>query len=138
MTDLEVKSAVRQRDGHKCRDCGMTSEDHIEKNGRDLDVHRLLPGWDYSLYWCVTLCRSCHAKKAKSIEQSVDREDEVRWLAFNLYRPDVAALVDGIDRYAAATGVNWENAAATLIESALVPLAERDRADMLMQADGLW
>lgn len=41
MTAVEIKEAVRERDSHRCRDCGITQEQY----GRwKLDVHRLVPG----------------------------------------------------------------------------------------------
>lgn len=58
-----VKEAVRKRDSHRCVDCGLTDEQHQRKYGRNLDVHRLLPGCVYSLEHCVTLCKSCHAAR---------------------------------------------------------------------------
>lgn len=138
MTEAEVKEAVRERDGFKCHDCGMTQEEHVGKTGRDLDVHRVIPGFDYVAYWCVTLCRSCHGKKAKTVSDSVWREDEARWFALNLYCDDIKELVSRLDRYASSLGVSWENALLRLIDEGLRPVEERDRADLLMQADGVW
>lgn len=44
----------------------MTNEEHMERySGRSLDVHRLVPGSDYTPDGCVTLCRKCHASKPK-------------------------------------------------------------------------
>jgi len=58
-----VKKAVRDRDGQKCRDCGMTKEAHIEKYGKQLEVHRLQAGSPYTLEGCITLCFTCHDKR---------------------------------------------------------------------------
>lgn len=57
MSDATVKDAVRQRDGYRCVDCGKARE------GRALDVHRLVPGSAYTLEGCVTVCRGCHRKR---------------------------------------------------------------------------
>lgn len=62
----EVRSAVRQRDGRRCTECGMSNEAHVEKYGRSLEVHRLIPGGPYSLGNCVTLCIVCHGPKPRS------------------------------------------------------------------------
>jgi hypothetical protein len=59
--EARIKAAVRKRDQHKCRRCGMTSKKHREKlRGKDLEVHRLFPGSEYSVNGCITLCRWCH------------------------------------------------------------------------------
>jgi hypothetical protein len=39
-----VKRAVRERDGHRCTECGMTNEEHLPRWGRGLHVHRTVPG----------------------------------------------------------------------------------------------
>ena len=66
MTDAEVKEAVRKRDGYSCVECGMTESEHIERFGKKLDVHRLVPNSAYSIDGCETLCRACHGPKPKS------------------------------------------------------------------------
>lgn len=66
MTELELKERVRQRDGYRCSECGMTQEEHKEKYGRRLEVHRLEPGSDYTEEGCATLCWPCHWTKPKS------------------------------------------------------------------------
>ncbi len=65
MDEIEVKSSVRERDGFRCVDCGMTNDQHLERFGRRLDVHRLEAGSKYAVDGCVTLCRPCHTKKPK-------------------------------------------------------------------------
>lgn len=62
---LEIKAAVRARDGHRCTECGMTNEEHRKKIGRSLEVHRLTPGSPYTIEGCQTLCRYCHSSKPK-------------------------------------------------------------------------
>jgi hypothetical protein len=58
-----IKIAVRLRDGMRCIDCDFTNEQHVERYGRQLDVHRTTPGSPYSLDGCVTVCRPCHRKR---------------------------------------------------------------------------
>jgi hypothetical protein len=58
-----VKAAVRLRDGMRCIDCDMTNEQHVERYGCQLHVHRLTPGSPYSLEGCVTACVLCHKKR---------------------------------------------------------------------------
>jgi hypothetical protein len=60
-----VKAAVRERDGHRCTQCGLTARQHRRRFGRGLEVHRSSPGSVYSLEGCVTLCRPCHYQKPK-------------------------------------------------------------------------
>jgi hypothetical protein len=83
-SELEIKQAVRERDGLCCQDCGMTSEDHFAKYETLLHVHRLVPGMPYDQDWCVTLCRECHAKKPKKTEEGFWAAD-LRWFGLNLY-----------------------------------------------------
>lgn len=66
MTVLEIKAAVRERDGNRCVLCGMTAAEHIEKHGRNLDVHRKTPGSPYSIEGTETLCRTCHGPQPRS------------------------------------------------------------------------
>lgn len=63
MTEQKVKDAVRARDGYRCVECGMTQRQHLAERGRQLEVHRLVPGAPYSVEGTVTLCKPCHAKK---------------------------------------------------------------------------
>lgn len=60
-----VKDAVRERDGHRCVECGMTHKQHVARYGKTLDVHREVPGSIYTIEGCVTLCRRCHGPKPK-------------------------------------------------------------------------
>ncbi len=61
----EVRKQVRLRDG-ACVVCGMTTEQHVEYYGRALDVHRIVPGSEYTLEGCVAVCRYCHGAMPKS------------------------------------------------------------------------
>lgn len=59
----EVREEVLARDGHECRFCGVTNEQHEEEYGRGLDVHHIIPegdGGDDVPNNLVALCRSCH------------------------------------------------------------------------------
>lgn len=60
-----IKQTVRERDGLRCTQCGMTTAEHFGVYGRALDVHRVVPGSLYSLEGCVTICRRCHGPKPK-------------------------------------------------------------------------
>lgn len=62
---LKIKQAVREKDGHKCVRCEMTADEHRELYGRNLDVHRNVPGSWYTVEGCVTLCRPCHSGEPK-------------------------------------------------------------------------
>ncbi len=62
---LKLKKRVRERDGNKCRHCGMTSFQHVLTFGRNLDVHRIIPGAPYAEDICVALCMDCHDKEPR-------------------------------------------------------------------------
>jgi 5-methylcytosine-specific restriction endonuclease McrA len=66
MNVLEIKRAVRERDGNCCTQCGVDNADHLELHGKSLHVHRLIPGSEYSVEGCVTLCIDCHGPQPKS------------------------------------------------------------------------
>lgn len=63
-----IKKAVRERDGYKCQECGMTQEEHKKKHKSGLEVHRITPGSEYSVEpgVCETLCKICHSRKPRS------------------------------------------------------------------------
>lgn len=65
MTVLEIKAAVRKRDGYACTRCGMNRAQHFAHYERDLDVHRVTPGSEYTMEGCITVCRSCHGPLPK-------------------------------------------------------------------------
>jgi hypothetical protein len=108
MSDVDVKASVRERDGFKCQDCGMTNEQHNERYGKQLDVHRLIPGCAYSVALCVTLCRACHSTKPKQAIDALYLNDStgVRAFFFNLYDPPEREIVQRLDSAAACRGVD--------------------------------
>jgi hypothetical protein len=69
---LQVKEAVRERDGDRCVRCGMTNAEHrklftVVRKGKggqgvSLHVHRLVPGSIYTAQGCISLCQDCHGK----------------------------------------------------------------------------
>jgi transcriptional regulator with XRE-family HTH domain len=54
--------AIRRRDGNGCVVCHIDEQTHEKRYGQTLNVHRIVPGSDYSTEWgkCVTLCDVCH------------------------------------------------------------------------------
>lgn len=62
---LRVKAAVRERGGFRCADCGMSNDDHLAQFGRQLEVHRTVPGSEYTVEGCRPLCMPCHANKPR-------------------------------------------------------------------------
>lgn len=70
---LIFKEAVRNRDGRRCTECGITEKKFARANAnskvsmskRRLEVHRIIPDGDYTFRNCVTLCIGCHAKKRR-------------------------------------------------------------------------
>jgi hypothetical protein len=90
MNVADIKTAVRERDGHRCTGCGMTAEEHRARYGRTLDVHRTVPGSIYTLDGSVTLCRACHAPQPKRRGGQVDLALRGQPLTIRL-APDLAA-----------------------------------------------
>jgi hypothetical protein len=111
---------VRERDGYRCTECGMTSQEHQERYGKNLEVHRLTPGSPYTADGCVTLCVPCHGPKPKSPRGSCE-------LATVKVRADVLRLARCI---AYARGLTVR----TYLESILAPAVDRDFQAMM---DGL-
>ena len=70
-----IRALVRHRDGYRCQGCGMTAIEHIEKYGRTLDVHRIVPGSPYTIKGCTALCRTCHGPqpRLKSGDQNSEK-----------------------------------------------------------------
>jgi hypothetical protein len=65
VSNLEIKALVRFRDCYRCVECGMTAVEHVKRFGKNLAVHRLIPGAPYRISEAVTLCVLCHAPKPK-------------------------------------------------------------------------
>jgi hypothetical protein len=65
LSKVEVKALARHRDGYRCTSCGMSAVEHVRRYGKNLDVHRIVPGSKYSLSGCVTLCRKCHGPQPR-------------------------------------------------------------------------
>lgn len=106
MGDIDVKAAVRARDGHKCQKCGMTSEQHQERYETALHVHRLLPGSAYIEEWCVTLCTNCHGPMPRKMVDLTWKEPEASgvvlfWL--NLFDHTERRFWEAIKRHCLAT-----------------------------------
>jgi hypothetical protein len=53
-------------DEHRATYPRWKSEHSREQNGRSLGVHRLIPGSEYTVEGCVTLCYQCHAKRTSA------------------------------------------------------------------------
>lgn len=73
MNVASIKAAVRERDGYKCTECGMSHVEHVTLYGRALEVHRLAPGSPYTVEGSVTLCKTCHGPKPKRKSDELDR-----------------------------------------------------------------
>lgn len=88
MTTLEIKEAVRQRDGYCCSKCGITQNAYKAETGRSLDVHRVSPGSEYSVDGCISLCQPCHGTEPKSPKWSpnnsakIEVRAEPEWVAW--------------------------------------------------------
>lgn len=65
----QTREDTLERDGHACRACGMTREEHIEEYDHGLHVHHIVPLRKFDgpeeanrLGNLVTACISCHNK----------------------------------------------------------------------------
>ncbi len=72
---LAIKARVRRRDGNRCVVCRIDEQTHEKRYGQILDVHRIVPGSDYSTEpgVCVTLCKVCH--------DALERKRHWGWIA---------------------------------------------------------
>jgi hypothetical protein len=93
---IMIKAAVRKRDGFRCTQCGRTNEEHIEMCGLQLDVHRLVPGSEYTVDGCVTLCKTCHAPKPRRRAGQEDRAS--CYVKVQITRREYAALRELAER----------------------------------------
>jgi hypothetical protein len=66
-TLAEIKACVRYRDGFRCRLCGISAKEHCRQTGKNLQVHRILPGSAYCVDGCLTLCQDCHGPQPKNM-----------------------------------------------------------------------
>lgn len=64
-----LKREVRERDGQQCRDCGISVEEHLERYGRKLSVHHIVPVRTFANIDnahekanLIALCCKCHQK----------------------------------------------------------------------------
>jgi len=58
-----VRERVLDRDGHACRFCGMSNEEHKEEHEQGLHAHHVLPrndGGEDHPGNLITVCTSCH------------------------------------------------------------------------------
>jgi hypothetical protein len=58
-----TRKKVFEQEGHECLFCGVTSEEHEEEYGRDLDVHHVIPkrkGGSNEPSNLIPVCISCH------------------------------------------------------------------------------
>lgn len=74
MSKREVQEAVRTRDNFACIHCAMGNEEHVNRYGCQLHVHRTTPGSFYTVDSCVTICVVCHKNEPKRTPGSVDLE----------------------------------------------------------------
>ena len=93
-TVVQIKAAVRARDGHRCTGCGMTAAQHHERYGKNLDVHRTIPGSLYTLEGCVTICKRCHGPQPRRKKGQRDQAYNYSLVAIPL------ALYEALSRYA--------------------------------------
>ncbi len=113
LPEYRIKQMVRERDGFKCFDCGMTQEQHLLKYGSDLQVHRMDKRAAYDLTHCVTLCYPCHGSvkrnprvvRAKVLldftrgNQDIELWNQLVGESVRLQR-DIDSVIMGILRYA--------------------------------------
>lgn len=111
----KLKPSVRERDGCKCRCCGITQEEHFALHGADLEVHRIIPGISYHPSFCVTLCRECHDGKTSNIKQVLWSHD-LRWFAFNLFDETESHLFQLLESEARTKGVSLPALLRSIVE----------------------
>ena len=110
----DVRETVLERDGHECRFCGTTNEEHLEEHGRGLEAHHILPEADGGpdrpsnlITGCISCHRtleSTHAKAVRTLQENgvskqniravrdrlKEMEGECRWL----WRDELPRLSD--------------------------------------------
>jgi hypothetical protein len=73
-----LKKSIIERDNYTCQECGMGQEEHLERYGKNIEVHHI----DYCYFNCdktnlITLCHKCN------IEANKDRD---YYYAFYTYK----------------------------------------------------
>jgi hypothetical protein len=77
MNVLLVKEIIRLRDRLRCTHCGLDEQQHLQRYGRTLEVHRVEPGSAYALEGCVTVCQKCHGPLPRRPRGMRMREDGI-------------------------------------------------------------
>lgn len=110
--DPALKRRVRERDGMRCTECGLTNAEHLERHGKSLHVHRTQPGSPYTVEGCVTLCFACHGPKPKSpAGSSGEFQTALRF--------DEVSLTAALDAYKSRHRQSRNSAILSLLEQAL-------------------
>lgn len=73
----QTRQRVLERDGHECRECGMSNDTHEKRRGHGLHVHHIQPLREFEeveeanrLENLVALCASCHQRlEGESFEE---------------------------------------------------------------------
>lgn len=117
MTAATVKELVRERDRDSCVECGMSAVVHLLQYGRQLEVHRIVPGSLYTVAGCVTLCSACHDGKPHRANGEPDLEivNNTPPRQFRLSEETMAELQFIAEHHAAETGVPQSRADAVRI-----------------------
>lgn len=56
------REKILQRDGYKCTQCGITVDDAVLQVHHEKYLYGKKP-WEVPEYYCVTLCKGCHAEE---------------------------------------------------------------------------
>ncbi len=72
-----------ERDRYRCQDCGMKQREHVDKYGKRLDVHHIIPISEFETPEnanfpenLITLCRECH-EKWSGLSPDIDPEEVI-------------------------------------------------------------
>lgn len=72
----EIRQRVLDRDGHACRFCDMTEEEHQEQHNQGLHAHHVLPrdaGGEDHPNNLITVCTACHRTIESAHADAVER-----------------------------------------------------------------
>lgn len=72
------REKVIQRDGYRCRICGITREESFKKLKRDLYVNRIINIQDNRLENLITVCQICHNQKSVKIMREKLRNKKLK------------------------------------------------------------